>query len=354
MTSNSDLARPGILEVPTDQWIVKGGFHVWYQRHGHVRSLVKALIAEGRLRPDIIYVNSLWGMRYAALYLVLRRVRLTDSVLLLAPRGQLNEPALAIKPFKKKVSLAAMRVFGLLREVVMHVSSDEEAASVRSVLGDQVRIIVSPNVMLVKGADLSSLPLPTKVLRLIYIGRISEIKGVHTLLQALCRIQTTSKVELDIYGDAIDAGYLTMCEGIARGTGPRVKVEFHGPVMHDEVSSLFLQADLFVLPTASENFGHVVGEALANGCPVAVPDTTPWTSAVEKGGGWVLPDREPSTVSATVERAAKLSVEQRYQRKKAAAMAYREHLRHTPEGGLDRMMSGLAPVSPSLSKHLHE
>ena len=49
------------------------------------------------------------------------------------------------------------------------------------------------------------------------------------------------------------------------------------------------QYDLFLLPTRGENYGHVIAEALAAGCPVAVSDRTPWGKIEEEGAGWVVP-----------------------------------------------------------------
>jgi glycosyltransferase involved in cell wall biosynthesis len=46
---------------------------------------------------------------------------------------------------------------------------------------------------------------------------------------------------------------------------------------------------LFLIPTLGENFGHVIFESLAVGCPVLISDRTPWRGLEEKGVGWDVP-----------------------------------------------------------------
>lgn len=49
-------------------------------------------------------------------------------------------------------------------------------------------------------------------------------------------------------------------------------IVFHGPIPNAELYKLYLQNDVFVLPSISEPWGMVVEEAFNNGLPVIVSD----------------------------------------------------------------------------------
>jgi glycosyltransferase involved in cell wall biosynthesis len=58
-------------------------------------------------------------------------------------------------------------------------------------------------------------------------------------------------------------------------------------------------ANLFLLPSHSENFGLAVAEALAHGVPALTTDTTPWAELETNGAGRCVPwERFPSALNA--------------------------------------------------------
>lgn len=75
-------------------------------------------------------------------------------------------------------------------------------------------------------------------------------------------------------------------------------IRFEGGVYGDRKWELFRQADLFVLPTHSENFGIVVAEALASGTPVVTTEGTPWGDLHDYDCGWWTAVGTEPTVAA--------------------------------------------------------
>ncbi len=74
-------------------------------------------------------------------------------------------------------------------------------------------------------------------------------------------------------------------------------VEYMGEVEGMRKSVVYQRADLFVLPSFSENFGVVVAEALAHRVPVITTRVTPWGGLLDHGCGWWI---EP-TIDALTE-----------------------------------------------------
>jgi len=60
-------------------------------------------------------------------------------------------------------------------------------------------------------------------------------------------------------------------------SSPFTDLLFIGPVYGEEKARVMADADLFVLPTRSENFGLAVAEALARGVPVITTKGAPWS-----------------------------------------------------------------------------
>jgi glycosyltransferase involved in cell wall biosynthesis len=56
----------------------------------------------------------------------------------------------------------------------------------------------------------------------------------------------------------------------------------------DRVNEVFSEHHVFLFPTRGENFGHVILEAFAAGCPVLLSDQTMWRNLTEKRVGWDL------------------------------------------------------------------
>lgn len=121
---------------------------------------------------------------------------------------------------------------------------------------------------------------------LLFLSRIHEKKGLDLLLQALQRLPPSSlqHVRLVIVGPEEQPAYAARCRAIAQQAASRLRVEWSGAVWGDERWPYLQGADLFCLPTHSENFGLAVLEALQVGTPVLTTTETPWASVLRERG----------------------------------------------------------------------
>jgi len=103
-------------------------------------------------------------------------------------------------------------------------------------------------------------------IRLIYVGSLSERKGVQNLLSAMVLVhQENPDVRLSIVGNGMLKDTL---QQYVIDNGLQRCVTFEGFFEPSELPAMYGQADIFVFPTLEDTFGVVVLEAMASGLPV--------------------------------------------------------------------------------------
>lgn len=120
---------------------------------------------------------------------------------------------------------------------------------------------------------------------LLYLGRIHPTKGLDRLLHAWRELERRHPDWRLVVAGRGDPNYENEICKLAGSLELR-RVEFVGPLYGVEKSMAYFSADLFVLPSHSENFGMVVAEALAHACPVVVGQGAPWEAVTKEGCGW--------------------------------------------------------------------
>ena len=281
--ANHDLGQSTPLTDHPNRWVEVGPAQVQYVEGG-IRKQFGALKQTNN--ADIIYLNSLFNPRYSLLPMLLKRLGFWgNGALLIAPRGELDPGALALKAPKKKVFLAAFKLLRFHKAALWHASTPIEAAQIKKQFGD-VTVLVRENETSLPDQAFNRPPREEGPARLLFVSRLDEKKGLHILLESLENI--SQPVELKIVGAFENAEYESRCRSHIEQLGDNISIEFSGPLQRDEVLQSMRSADLFVFPTAGENFGHVIAEALSQSCPVMCSANTPWTNRLNDGGGFVV------------------------------------------------------------------
>ncbi len=130
----------------------------------------------------------------------------------------------------------------------------------------------------------------------LFLSRISWKKGLDRLIQAW---QWVPDMPLVIAGND-EESYQPRLVELVRSLGLSDRIIFLGPVKDRHKWALYSHAELFVLPSYSENFGNVVAEAMAMGCPVAVTPEVGIATLVESAGAGIVVSGEPRDFAAAV------------------------------------------------------
>lgn len=127
-------------------------------------------------------------------------------------------------------------------------------------------------------------PVPTneRPQRLLFVGRLTDIKGVPTLLEGFARLSDQyPELELRIVGDGPQR---TAYEQQCRDLGIDDRVTFVGTVPYDEVASHYQECQALVLPSRNEGMPRTVLEAMACETPVVTTALPQLESTVEGAG----------------------------------------------------------------------
>ena len=115
--------------------------------------------------------------------------------------------------------------------------------------------------------DVKRVPRQGRRLSLLYVGRLSEEKGVHTAIEALGHLASHSAT-LTIVGDG-EPGYEARLRHLARKEDVESQVTFIPAQPKERLPALYQQADVFLFTSIwPEPFGRVIVEAMASGLTV--------------------------------------------------------------------------------------
>ena len=309
--------------------------HAAAQRAGGIEAatagLVAALVGQGmtvtrRLpenqdatdeTPDCVHIHGIWS---PTLMRRLTHWQKRGIPCVVTVHGMLEPWALAHKRLKKQVAWHLYQKRLLNQASALHATSEREAENLHK-LGLKPPIAMIPwgveipeeavelsvvgcqlsedGEEMLGGTDLS----PKTAL---FVGRIFPVKGLPMLVEAWARLRPEGW-KMKIVGPD-EAGHLAEVESLVRDAGLEGEFEFTGSLEGEALQKAYQEADLFVLPSYTENFGMVVVEALANGLPVIATNGTPWKSLLDHGCGW-WPEISSSGIEAALEAATSLDAE---------------------------------------------
>ena len=230
---------------------------------------------------DLLHNHGLWLLPnvYPA-----RAVRGTRCRLVTSPRGTLSPNALAFRRRSKQLMWALVQRAAVAASDCLHATSAAERDEILAA-GLRHPVAVIPNGVDVPDATPAAPAAERGTRRLLFLGRIHPIKGLDLLVPVWRELESRfPDWELVIAGPA-EGSHLAELATLARAAGCQ-RLAFQPAAYGSQKSTLFRSADLFVLPTRTENFGMAVAEALAHGVPVVTTRGAPWSGLETHGAGW--------------------------------------------------------------------
>lgn len=260
-----------------------------------------------RFQCDIFHGHGLWQLPVHTMASLSRKRKIPY---LITPRGMLEPWALQQSKFIKRVFLELFQYKDLAHATCIHATAKMEAENIRK-LGFKNPVAVIPN-----GIDISEFPLPKQKpakdnKTLLFLSRIHPKKGIELLIDAWKEQDAgvRKQWQVEIAGNGDDA-YNASLQAKINNSGLQDEIRIIGPQFGADKLAAYHRADLFVLPTYSENFGIVVAEALACGVPVITTMGTPWEELNTCKAGWWI-EIGTKSLAETLAEALKLSESER-------------------------------------------
>ncbi len=283
---------------PVGAWFEHQGVPVWLCRRWRAP---QRLLRDWALAPalpwrlaaelpsiDLLHVHALFAFPSTTAMLLARRAGVPYVV---STIGQLCSWSLRQSPRRKRWMLALIERRNLAAAAALHVTTPAERQQTEALA------LAAPCLEIPLGVALPPvLPLPPRdpgaPWRLLFLSRLHPKKQLEQLLEALALLRSAEpqlRWQLQIAGDG-EPAYGAALQRQAQRLGLSDAVAWLGFVEGEAKWQLLAQADWFVLPSASENFGIAVIEALAAATPVLISPEVALAPAVAAAGvGLVCP-----------------------------------------------------------------
>jgi glycosyltransferase involved in cell wall biosynthesis len=284
-------------EISRETWDRVGDAWVMYCRRPYRPIAFLRLLKS--IDPDVMYLNTFFSVGLTVMPILARLVTRSSARVVVAPRGELSPAGMRLKWWKKVPFLFIVSLSHIASEVTWQASTQSEADDISKALGPSAQVVVAANLQRQIHAPRSSAPKAAGLLRALFVSRVSRKKNLTYLLDVLMSVD--GRVDLDIIGPTEDLEYWRQCTERIERLPEHIVVKYKGDMSHDLVAGALADHDLLVLPTMTENFGHVILESLSVGTPVLISDQTPWRNLVAHDAGWDIDLAHPEKFREALE-----------------------------------------------------
>ncbi len=283
------LAEVHLLTHPSDAMVELPGVHIHtipsfgFSFIRQVKNLIRTL------HPDVVHVNGCWLPACAMVQRIAQRLGVKVA---LSPHGMLEPHILHRHYLTRKLPALILYQRRAVKtaDILVSTAESETETLLKYRKPNEIKMVrLGIDVQSIKMRD--SWDVQKKIL---FLSRVHEKKGIEFLLSAAAHIHDQlSGYQIIIAGEG-DPDYINSLRSETQRLGLTDIVVFAGGVYGEKKWQLFQEADVFVLPTKSENFGLAVVEALASGTPVITTVGAPWQDLnTFNCGAWIQIGSQP-------------------------------------------------------------
>lgn len=276
---------PDELEVEHGKAISIDGVKVTYFKrltkdHSHFSPALLKHLWHTVKSFDVVHVHAWWNLvSVLSCWIAVKR----GVPVVISPRGTLSAYSFTNKNNLSKSLMHSLIGKRLLKKSAIHVTSDREKQAMEELISPK-KIFNIPNFIKLPDQVPFLSPPDDGYLKLIFLSRIEEKKGLEILFNALTSVNISYHLTIAGNGDPV---YVQKLQALAAQLDIAKNVTWLGFVKNDKFEIL-RQHDLMVLPSYDENFGNVVIESLGVGTAVLISKNVGLANYVEENGlGWV-------------------------------------------------------------------
>jgi glycosyltransferase involved in cell wall biosynthesis len=241
----------------TEQWKYSPSLGNWLRKNAH--------------RFDVVHVHALWSY---ACHAAARAAYLAGVPYISRPAGMLSDFTFAHGAWKKRLYWCWREEWTVRRASAFHATSSAEREEIRRVRDDAVVHVISNGVDdEAWTTDHRQFRDPSRRLTVLFMSRLHPKKGlVDLLLPAWAQVRVDADLLIAGGPDAHLPQYAQRVRFEIHRLGLENRVRMLGNIPPERRWQMYDSADVFVLPSHSENFGIVIAEAMARGCPLITTD----------------------------------------------------------------------------------
>ena len=278
--------------------------HILNKSIAYSFGLQKAL-KKNSFNADLYHINSIWK---PVNYISAKSAQRKKIPYIISVHGMLEPWCLQQGKLKKEIFKKTFLLSVLNKAACVHVTGELEYKAVRN-YGVKAPIAIIPiglntEKYLSKSSNNDAYEINkewnafSQKKIILFLSRIHPKKGVDILCDAWADLKLKFPEWHLVIAGPSEPSYQKKLAELVIKKNISDRITFTGAVYGKAKYQLLALADIFVLPTHSENFGIVILEALASGTPVITTTGTPWDDLLLYKCGWYINQGKQNLINA--------------------------------------------------------